>query len=280
MAKTGISISQVASDLKKFAKASIQKYMERNIDINQIPIEELDILCKYFPVAFIVEMFGGNYQIILKDYNDRIKTKLAEEANKKVFEEEEGFEPVEPTGIAGWEYAERLKAKVFRQLENILNQGVAVAGHNQVVQAAKTLIAEADKSKSDAAEVMMAYQKQLLLFAEHIVELFLPALGTKFRKLLQQAKEETIKKIEYELSEQADKKAIDIWDKQISKIVREFSHKRFELMLAETMIDNKELSEALDFSKDLIETYRQTDTIDRDSKSTTRLRLHIQKRNK
>lgn len=273
-----ISIGQLAADLKSFARKSSQKHIERNTEITQIPPDELDVLCKYFPVQFITEMFGGNYQVVLKDYNGRIKTKIAEEVQGKLLEEEEGFEPIDPSGIGGWQYADRLRLKVFRQLESILNQGIGVAGHNQVVQAAKALLAEADKSKSDAAEVMLAYQKQLLLFAEHIVELFLPKLGSQFRTSLREAEEEVISKIEAETSEHADQKIANIWHKQISKLVREFGRKRFELMLAETMIGNKELSEALDFSKDLIETYRQTDTIDRDDKSTAKLRLHIQKR--
>ena len=193
--------------------------------------------------------------------------------------DEENFEPVEPSGIAGWQYADRLRQKVFRQLELIMNQGVGIAGHNQVVQAAKALLEEAGKSKKDAGDVMMAYQTQLILFAEHIVELFLPALGHKFKTSLNEAQLTVARKMESAMAgKEGGRESILIWKKEIGKVIREFNQKRFELMLAETMIGNKELSEALDFSKDLIETYRQTDTIDRDSKSAAQLRRHIQKR--
>ena len=270
-------IVQIASDLKQHIKKTTQRFIKRNIYINDIPVNELDILCSYFPIKFIVKMFGGNYQIILKDYNARIKIKEAEEVYQKSLSDEEGFEPLEPSGIGGWQYAERLRQKVFRQLEAVLNMGVNIAGHSQLVQAAKALLAEADKSKDEAASIMLAYQTQLLLFAEHIVELFLPALGTEFKKELYNFRDELIKKLELKMLE-PDKELLDIWQEEVSNLVRIFNRKRFELMLAETIMKNKELSDALDFSKDLIETYRQTDIVDRDSKSVAKLKEHIQKR--
>lgn len=270
-------IVQIASDLKQHIKKTTQRFIKRNIYINDIPVNELDILCSYFPIKFIVKMFGGNYQIILKDYNARIKIKEAEEVYQKSLSDEEGFEPLEPSGIGGWQYAERLRQKVFRQLEAVLNMGVNIAGHSQLVQAAKALLAEADKSKDEAASIMLAYQTQLLLFAEHIVELFLPALGTEFKKELYNFRDELIKKLELKMLE-PDKELLDIWQEEVDNLVRIFNRKRFELMLAETIMKNKELSDALDFSKDLIETYRQTDIVDRDSKSVAKLKEHIQKR--
>jgi len=274
-----ISIERLAAALKRHIQKTAQKHLERDVKIPDIPKDELDILCKYLPVSFVAELFGGNYQVVLKGYNTRIKTREAEAIQKELLEKEEGFEPIEPSGIEGWQYANRLRSKVFRQLESILNQGINVAGHNQVVQAAKALLAETDKSKDDASDVMMAYQTQLLLFAEHLVELFLPSLGSMFKKDLGKAHDEVLKSLEFALKNNDEKDILlRIWDKEIKKVVRNFNQKRFELMLAESMIGNKELSEALDFSKDLIETYRQTDVIDRDSKSTAKLKQHIQKR--
>ena len=270
-----IPIPQIALDIKQHIKKTAQKFIKRDIGIDDIPVKELDILCNYFPVALITKMFGGNYQIILKDYNARAKIKEAEDIYQESLSDEENFEPLDPFGIAGWQYADRLRQKVFRQLETVLNMGVNVAGHSQLVQAARTLLAEADKSKDEAAGVMMAYQTQLLLFAEHIVELFLPALGIEFKKELCNFRDEIIQKIE---KLNPDKELLEIWQEEISKLVRAFNRKRFELMLAETMIENKELSDALDFSKDLVETYRQTDIIDRDSKSVVKLKNHIQRR--
>lgn len=271
-------IEQIVSDLKQHIASTTQKFIEKDATIETIPANELDVLCKYFPVAFIVELYGGNYQIILKDYNNRIKMKAAGMSPED--EDKQDFEPTEPSGIGGWQYADRLRQKVFRELEKVLNMGVNVAGHSQLVQAAKTLLGEADKSKEDAVDVMMAYQTQLLLFAEHLVELFLPALGTRFKKELHEFRDSIIEKLKASLptGKQPDKELLEIWQKEISKLVRSFNLKRFELMLAETMIGNKELADALSFSEDLIETYRQTDTIDRDSKSITKLKEHIQKR--
>jgi hypothetical protein len=268
-------IPQIALDIKQHIKKTAQKFIKREVKIDDIPANELDILCSYFPVALITKLFGGNYQIILKDYNARAKIKEVEDIYQESLSDEENFESLEPFGIAGWQYADRLRQKVFRQLEAVLNMGVNVAGHSQLVQAARTLLAEADKSKDEAASVMMAYQTQLLLFAEHIVDLFLPALGIEFKKELHDFRDEIIQKLE---KLNPDKELLEIWQEEISKLIRAFNRKRFELMLAETMIDNKELSDALDFSKDLVETYRQTDIIDRDSKSVVKLKDHIQRR--
>jgi len=273
------SLDEIVDGLKKHIEKTTQVFIEKNVNSEDISVEEFDILCKYFPVLFIVKMFGGNYQILLKNYNARANVKKTEkEFLVSLPPEGQSFEPIEPSGIGGWQYADRLRMKVFRQLEGILNMGVMVAGHNQVVQAAKALLAEADKSKEDAAEVMMAYQTQILLFAEHLVELFLPALGIKFKNELHQFKDKVIEEIELKVFKKPDKELLDIWQKEITKLVRAFNLRRFELMLAETIIDNKELSDALDFSKDLVETYRKTDMVDRDSKSVTRLRTHILKR--
>jgi hypothetical protein len=275
--KSLIPIPQIADSLREHIKKTSQKSIRRNINIDEIPVEDLDILCNYFPILLITRMFGGNYQIILKDYNARIKIKEAEEVYHESVFDEESFEPLEPSGIGGHQYAERLRQKVFRQLETVLNMGVNVAGHSQLVQAAKTLLLEADKSKDESAGVMMAYQTQLLLFAEHIEELFLPALGVEFKRELCDFRDEIIQKLETKVPK-PDKELLEIWQEEVGKLVRSFSRKRFELMLAETILDNSELSDALDFSKDLIETYRQTDIIDRDSKSVVRLKDHIQRR--
>ena len=276
MADTTLTpIPQIALDIKQHIKKSSQKFIKRDIRIDDIPPKELDVLCSYFPIGLITKMFGGNYQILLKDYNARAKIKEAEDIYQESLSDEENFEPLEPFGIAGWQYADRLRQKVFRQLEVVLNMGINVAGHSQLVQAARTLLMEAEKNKENATTVMMAYQTQLLLFAEHIVELFLPALGLEFKKELYNFRDEIIQKLE---KLNPDKELLAIWREEISKLVRAFNRKRFELMLAETMIDNKELSNALDFSKDLVETYRQTDIIDRDSKSVVKLKDHIQRR--
>ena len=88
----------------------------------------------------------------------------AEDIYQESLSDEENFEPLEPFGIAGWQYADRLRQKVFRQLETVLNMGVNVAGHSQLVQAARTLLAEADKSKDEAGyyETLLEADKFLI----------------------------------------------------------------------------------------------------------------------
>ena len=278
-----IPLERIADEIKEHIASTTQKFIEKDAKIKKIPVKELDILCKYFPVAFVTEMFGGNYQIILKDYNNRRKIETAGLGAEAEGAEDENIESTEPYGIGGWQYADRLRIKVFRELEKILNAGLNVAGHSQLVQAAKTLLAEADKSKDDATEVMMAYQTQLLLFAEHIVEIFLPALGNRFKKELHELRDTVVEKIKPalhgDLRNKENKELLELWKKEVSDIVRSFNRHRFELMLAETMTENKALSEAFDFTKDLIENYKHTDVIDRDSKSVSKLKQHIQKRN-
>lgn len=266
---------QICEDIKAYAKTCSQKFLERDIGhIQDIPIKDLDVLCRYFPVIFIAKMFGGNFQKTLKDYSYRMKAKAA----KEIEDELPDFIELEPYGQCGWQYLDRMKIKVIQKLEDILNKGVQVAGHSQLVQASKTLLDLDDKSKKEASDVLLAYQAQLLLLAEHLVERFLPTLGVMIKNDLQKSRDDLLKRVSNGITTESNEEARAVWQHEIKRFIRNYNLKRFELLLAETMINNKEIAEALDFSKDLIDTYKQTDMVDRDSKSTVKLKEHIQNR--
>lgn len=217
--------------------------------------------------------------MLLKAHKGRMKEKKAAKHQQEMTDEanrEDKFEPKDPSGIGHWQYAERLKQKVFRSLETVLNQGVGTAGHSQFVQAAKALLVETEKTKEDAAEVMMAYESQLLILAEHLVEIFLPKMGSSLKKDMRRSRDDVIKSIT-EVAK-PDKHSLAMWKAEISRVVRTFELKRFELLLAETMANNPQVCEAFDFSKDLIENYRQRSEVMIESKHTTVLKNHIGKR--
>ena len=270
-----VILAQLISDIQLLIKSSHQKDIKRDISIEDIPIDDLDVLCTYFPVQLIAEMFGGHFQVLLKAYTGRMKEKEAVKRQQEMMDES-NFEPKDPAGIGNWQYAERLKLKVFKSLETLLNQGVGTAGHSQFVQAAKALLVETEKTKEDAAEVMMAYESQLLILAEHLVEIFLPKMGSILKSDMRKARDDVIKSIT-EVA-RPDKHSLAMWKAEISRVVRTFELKRFELLLSETMANNPQVCEAFDFSKDLIENYRQRSEVMIDSKQTTVLKNHIGKR--
>jgi len=274
-----VILAQLVSDINLLIKSSHQKYLYRNVNIEDIPVDDLDVLCNYFPVQLIAEMFNGHLQVLLKAHTGRMKEKEASARQQEMTDEanqEDKFEPQDPPGIGNWKYAERLKQKVFRSLETVLNQGVGTSGHSQFVGAAKALLTETEKTKEDAAEVMMAYESQLLILAEHLVEIFLPKMGSHLKIEMRRARDDVIKSIT-EVA-RPDKHSLAMWKAEISRVVRTFELKRFELLLAETMSNNPQICEAFDFSKDLIENYRQRSEVMMESKQTTVLKNHIGKR--
>ena len=274
-----IVLAQMVSDIKLMIKSSQQKYLKRDVDINDIPIDDLDVLCNYLPVQLVAELFGGHFQVLQKAHVGRMKEKEAANRQQERMDEannEENFEPKHPAGIGDWKYAERLKQKVFRSLETVLNQGVGTSGHSQFVQAAKALLEETKKTKEDAAEVMMAYESQLLILAEHLVEIFLPKLGSVLKKELKRSRDDAIKSIT-EVAK-PDKYSLAMWKAEISRVVRAYDLKRFELLLAETMANSPRVSEAFDFSKDLIENYKQSSEVMIESRHSAVLKNHIGKR--
>jgi len=276
---TGVVPAQLAADIDSMIRGSKQKHIKRNVDMDNIPTEDLDVLCTYFPIQLLVEMFGGHYQVLLKAFVGRMNEKSAAEHQRKTMERdglEENFEPEDPAGIGRHQYAERIKQKVFQKLEGLLNKGVGTSGHSQFVGAAKALLTEAEKTKADAADVMMAYESQLLILAEHFVEVFLPKLGSALKTEMRRARDEVIKNIEK--IAKPDKHSLSMWKAEINRMARGIELKRFELMLAETMANNPRVSEAFDFAKDLIENYRQRQEVVTVSKQSEILKNHINKR--
>jgi len=268
----------VCEKLSILIKKSHQIYLRRNVFLGDIPNEDLDVLCMYLPLNVITVLFGGDPSNLRRDFTRRMKAKNKRKQARNENEDDQ-HEPFEPSGIGGWQYFDRIKQKVIRKLEETINMGGAAgSGHSQTVAASKTLLEEAAKGKDDAIEVMKAYQDQLIIVAEHLVERFLPALGMKIKQDIRKDQDAAIEDIKKLFSSETNDDAIEEWRKTINRFVRLFELKRFELMLAETMVENKEVATAFDFSHDLIETYRETDLIDRDSGSVTKLKEHIQRR--
>jgi len=277
--KSKTSLKELAFNLKTYLENSDQLDLKRNIQFADIPEEDLDILFAYLSVSLICALFGGiNRQQQIKAYYARKQQKQAEAAAKKINADDSNFEPYQPAGIGEWQYAERMKQKVFRSLEVILNQKPGTIGHNQYVQAAKTLLEQSEKTKADAAEIMMAYEMQLIILADHLVCNFLPEAGNLIKKELRQAEQKLIDKIQAEESVTDNEKYIEMWSEEIDRVVRSFELKRYELLLAETMASSREVSEAFDFTKDLVDNYKDTESIATDSKETAKLKEFIEKR--
>lgn len=276
--KSSASMEQICADMRILIRKSSQKYLKRNVDINEVSKEEIDVLCSYLPVKFIVGIFGGNYQMILKDFNYHQKKKDADDylqAQKDSEDNQDNFVEVEPEGVGGWRYRERLKRKAYRELEKVMNQGMK-SGGSQYVNAVKALLTEATKDTEEAVEVMSAYENQILIMASHIVENFLPSIGRSIKNELGKARDEIQERVEQSVKESNDLSVgIRIWRKDFNKFIRKFELKRFELLFAESMAKSKAVNEAFDFSRDLIETFIEKDNIEFDSKDTALLKKHM-----
>jgi hypothetical protein len=139
----------------------------------------------------------------------------------------------------------------------------------------KALLTEATKDTEEAADVMSAYENQLILMAGHIVENFLPNISRLIKNELQRARDDIQKSVEKAIKESNDMAvAVRVWRKDFNKFVRQYELKRFELLFAESMAKSKEINEAFDFSRDLIETFIQKDDIVFDSEDVTILKKH------
>ncbi len=270
------SLNQLCADLKTYLRATSQKSLKRNINFDDIPDDDVDVLFSYFGIHLVCELYGIEFRKQVKAYTSRIREKEAIAEAKLLSEDETLFEPEDPAGIGGWQYAERLKKKVYRALEGIINQNVGTIGHSQFVQAAKTLLEQTEKTKLDAAEIMMAYESQLLILAEHLVESFLPKLGQRIKKELRDAEKTVGKKLADLMG--SDNESLKVWKSEFDRVIRGFELKRYELILAETMASNKRVSEAFDFTRDLIDNYKTTSEIRIEDKGVVKLKQFIGKR--
>ncbi len=271
-----LNIVQICADIREWMRGNSQRSLKRGIHFDDIPDDDVDVLFKYLSVHFITELFGGNLHQQVKIFNARLKEKEAKKDADEINSDESNFEKYDPSGVGGHQYAERLKQKAFRALEGTINQSAGTVGHSQYVQACKALIDQAEKTKLDSAEIMMAYESQLLVLAEFLVETFLPKLGTKMKAEIRDAGRLVTKKIFNELGSETDH--YKIWKKEINRVARGFELRRFELILAELMVTNKRVREAFDFSKDLIANYKLTSEIPIDDKAVAKLKEHVGKR--
>jgi len=266
-----INLTQICDNIKNFLENTKQEYLYRKVKHRNIPAEDLDILYSYLSIKLICKLFGGNFAQQVKVFNARVQEK---ESDKEI--DSSKLVKYDPAGIGEHQYADRVRQKVIHSLEGIINQSAATVSHNQYVQAAKALLDIADKTKLDAAEIMTAYETQLLILAEYLVEIFLPELGQKIKEEFRAAGESVIEKIVE--ATKPDDEQLKIWSEAIDKVVRSFGLKRYELLLAETMATNPQISEAFDFTKDLIENYKTTSEISFADKDTAKLKEFIGKR--
>ena len=255
-----VAVEQISADLKERLRRTREQILERNVDINKIPIDELVVLCRYFSTGFTVAFFGGSEQAIRLKVNKYIKE---QDGIKEKDEFKHDYVKEKPSGIGGWRYAHRLSNKVHRALEEIINLGSAGTGQ-QIVHASKTLLAETNKTKDSAVELMEAYEKQLLILAEHVVERFLPAIGKLLRKELRDHRDEIINKVKKAKPEEL----FSVFLSELERFIRVWSLKKFELLFAESMAENDEVSQAFDFSKEIIETFKDEKYITLESEET------------
>lgn len=242
------SLEQIVHDLQQHHRRSAEKQLERGVHVDDIPLHELYILCKYLSTNFISTMFSGNFESLklrIAQYHKELK-------EKDDVEDEDGhFVEKEPAGMGGWRYANRLQQKVFRELEVIINKGTAATGQ-QMVNASKLLIVELQKVKESSMELMEAYEKQLIILAEFFVEKFLPNLGRKIKADMKNDIEETLSSAFKATNAREMKNIIQIG---LDRLVRKWDIKRYELLLAELMSDDKETSQAFNFTSDMVDTF-------------------------
>jgi hypothetical protein len=244
-------IDGIATDLHGYLSGCGEQFYVKTNAINKISDDDLGVLCKYLSARFIARMFNAKYQVVLQRVSAHFKS---------VKETTGSYVPEEPSGIGGWKFADRLKIKAFTALQDVVNQGVKAQGQ-QLVQACKTLVAEADKMKDESIEIMQAYEKQLLILASHIVEKFLPAIQKYTKKEIKDIQAGVLEDVGREMVEarRADeltvRKAVSIWSDAISKFHRKLSIKRFELLFADSLRDNRGTREAFELTKGLLDKY-------------------------
>ena len=266
------SLNQTCADIKTYLEKNKQDNLHRNVKFSKIPTDDLDVLFSYFSTNLVCKLFGGNLHQQTKQFNARLQEKAADEE----IDGESSLVEYDPAGIGDHMYAERVRQKVIHSLEKVIDQSAASVSHNQYVQAAKALLDIAEKTKLGSAEVMVAYENQLLVLAEHLVENFLPKLGQLIKQELRDIENSVVKKMLETADPENDQ--IKTWKEAIDRAVRVFELKRYELLLAETMTLSERVSEAFGFTKDLIDNYKMTSEIRIEDKDTAKLNEHIGKR--
>ena len=257
MKKPSLPIKDIATGLKSYIHSSKEGFIIRGAKQRDIPIEHLSVLCQYLSAQFVCEIFGGQYQYMLQTVWKYIKDTAT---GTKI--DEDDLTPRYPEGIGGHSYAARLSAQALQALEKIMLAGAG--GSNQVVQAAKAMLAENDKTQAASVEIMQAYEKQLIILAEHIVEKFLPRLG----KSIEKGFKKDIENIITEISEKLDmsknaagellcEMLFSTMRDGIDKFTRRLSMKKFELLFAKSLSGDDAAKQAFDFAEDLLSSYAE-----------------------
>jgi len=278
---TTLSLKQIGTQVRRHIEKSKDATLFKGVRTRDIPRDELVILCTYLTKGLIVEIFGGTTQSMASIVNRRIKEQreesleqTAEEAKLLDSESGEGPDedmldseptPIEPMGIGGYRFGNRLSSKVIRNLEKMIDSGVVGAG-NQAVQASRELLKYADNIKKEALDVMQAYEQQLLLLAEHLVEKFLPMIGEKLKADAMEWKVGVLGDVKDSLGTDVGDKgtnAYDIWEQKIERFSRQFDRKKFEILLAESLLENPKTSDAFDMTVDMIKNYGAGDDVHR-----------------
>jgi len=244
-----VSIDQIAVDLKPHLRRSQENFLVRSVHVDDIPIDELAVLCKYFSIKFVLAMFGGKVMPVRIKVNNYFKEKKIEEELEEQYDDG-SFVSKEPSGMGGWRYADRLQEKVFRELEKVVNQGTSGTGQ-QLVNASRLLIVELTKVKDSSVELMEAYEKQLIILAEFFVEKYLPKLGGRIKKELKQDVELILSKV----TEAGKDDAIEVIMEGLNKLVRKWNIKRYELLIAELLAEDNETSAAFNFTTEMVHTF-------------------------
>jgi len=264
-----LTLDQLATQIRSHIKRSNDKTVIKGARTAEIPRDEITILALYLSKGLACRIFGGSQQAITNMVNNYLRERKEadiEEAAQQFGgndDEDSGeaadsdvpFNPVptEPLGIGGHRYANRLAVKVVSRLEMLVDQGTIGQGQ-QAVQASKTLLSYTEGIKKEAQNVMLAYEKQLILLAEHIVEKFLPAVSEKVKSELGEWKDTVLKDVRDSLPD-VDTVACEIWAAAIDKFARQYDQKRFEIMMAESLSENPKTSEAFNITEELVKNF-------------------------
>jgi len=258
-----LTVKEVGAVIRSYLKGSKDTTLIKKAPIKEMENSTLLVLCQHLSKALIAEVFGGNLQSI----QTRIKQHLEEVRNAEIagiageegdVEDEFKPEPLHPQGIAGNNYATRLAQKVILQLEKIVDDGAYGSGQ-QAVNAARELLKQSDTIKKDALGVMEAYEKQLILLADHIVRKFLPDAGKIVKSTLHEVRDSVLTEIKaaYDSPEHiiAPERGYEMWEASIDAALRQLDRKKFELLFVESMANRPRIREAFDLTEDLIDNY-------------------------
>ena len=195
--------------------------------------------------------------------------------------------PDDPQGIGGHKYIARMEEKIYRALESLIDEYMGEDDGKdgrktdarygaQVTNAIKTLAGMIEKDRQSAVETMDAYQEQLVSLASFIVTQFLPMVGKTVRRDIR-----TIAKgvmAEVEAHGKDDPEMVEVWGQAVERMSRQFGFKRFELIFARALSQDKACQDAFLLSEDLVDTFKAERRVEFDSTGSIRIREAITKR--